>query len=64
MTIYVTIAIHQGVVHEVRAFLSEESADAAEQAWLAKTGIHHDQHRQAKANDGTEFLLFGVDANP
>jgi len=38
MTIHVTVETCQGVVEEVRAFLSEESA-AAEQEWLQEAGI-------------------------
>jgi hypothetical protein len=34
MTVYATVETCQGVVEEVRAFLSEESAEAAERKWL------------------------------
>lgn len=64
MTIHVTVETCQGVVEEVRAFLSEESAVAAEKKWLQKMDIKDDAGRQAKADAGTEFLVFEAELKP
>jgi hypothetical protein len=64
MTIHVTVETCQGVVEEVRAFLSQESAHGAEQKWLREMHIKDDGHRQAKADGGTEFLVFEAELKP
>ena len=64
MTVHVTVQTCQGVVDTIRAFLTEESAIAAEQKWLREMGICDDEHRQAKADSGTEFLVFEAELKP
>ena len=64
MTIHVTAQTCQGVVDTIRAFLTEESAIAAERRWLQEMGIRDDAHRQAKADNGTEFLVFEAELKP
>jgi len=64
MTIHVTVQTCQGVVDTIRAFLSEESAITAEREWLREMGIGDDAHRQAKADSGTEFLVFEAELMP
>ncbi len=64
MTIHVTVQTCQGVVDTIRAFLTEESAIAAERKWLREMGIRDDAHRQAKADNGIEFLVFEVELKP
>ncbi len=53
MTIFVTVETFQGVVEEVRAFLSEESAVAAEKKWRKEMDIKDDAARQTRADGGT-----------
>lgn len=64
MTIRLTVETCQGIVEEVRAFLSEESALAAEKKWLKEMDIKDDAGRQAKADRGTEFLVFEAELKP
>jgi len=64
VTIHITVETCQGMVEEVQAFLEEESAHAAEQKWLQEMDIKDDEHRQAKADSGTEFLVFEAELKP
>jgi len=64
MKIHVTVETCQGVVEEVRAFLSEESAVASERKWLQEMDIKDDAGREAKADGGTEFLIFEAELKP
>ena len=64
MTLYVTIETFQGVVENVHAYLSEESANAAEKQWLLEMDIHDDEDRQAKSDGGTEFVIFESELKP
>lgn len=64
MTIYVTVETCQGIVHEATAYLTEESAQAAEKVWLKTMEIKDDLDRQAKTDNGTEFLIFEAELKP
>jgi len=57
-TVYVTVELFQGVVHQVRAFHSEKSAENAEQEWLAEQGITDEISRECKAQNGIEYHVF------
>jgi len=58
MTVYVVVEMFQGVVNDVKVFLSEESANKVEKAWLAEHDINDAMGRECKAQDGTELLVF------
>jgi len=60
----VTVESYQGVVEEIRAFLTEESAVAAEKKWLQEMDIKDDAGRQAKADGGTQFLVSEAKLKP
>jgi len=64
MTVHVTVESCQGVIEEVRAYLSEGSAIAAEKKWKRRTGIRTGASRKARADDGTEFLIFEAELKP
>ena len=64
MTIHVTVESCQGVIEEVRAYLSDESAVAAEKKWRRRTGIQNSASRKAREDDGTEFLIFEAELKP
>ena len=64
MTVHVTVQTCQGVVDTIRAFLTEDSAIVAEKKWLREMDIKDDASRQAKADSGTEFLVFEADLKP
>ena len=65
MTIfYVTVESCQGVIAEIHAFLRQESAEAAERNWIETMGIKDANHRQAKAESGTECRVFEAELKP
>ena len=64
MTIYVTVETCLGIVAEVRGFLRKQSARAAERKMVKKTNIKDKADRQARADGGTEFLVFEAELKP
>lgn len=57
MTIYVVVGTFQGVITDIRAFLTEQSARKAEQEWLKQYRIKDKAGRECKSQDGTELIL-------
>jgi len=57
-TVFVAVELYKGIVGEVRAFKSLESAEEAENKWLAEAGIEDEISRECKAGDGTEYHVF------
>lgn len=57
MTIYVTVETSQGVIAEVTAYLTLESAEQAERHWLKDNRIRTDAERDNKSQLGTEFAV-------
>lgn len=64
MNLYVTVEQHQGVIAEIHAYRTEESADEAERQWLKKYDIHDEISREGKAQNGTEFLIWECELSP
>ena len=56
--IYVTIEMLQGNIAEIRAYWNEQLAQIAEQQWLKDNDIEDEIHREAKAQNGTEFHVY------
>ena len=57
-TVFVTIELFQGVVHQVMVFKSEKSAEKAEIDWLTEQGTNDEISRECKAQNGIEFHVF------
>jgi hypothetical protein len=57
MTLYVSVETNQGVITEVIAYLTRESAEAAEHNWLNANRIRTEAEREHKSQTGTEFVL-------
>jgi hypothetical protein len=57
MTIYVAVETSQGVIAEITAYLTEESAEEAEHRWLKENRICNDGEREYKSQNGTDFVL-------
>ncbi|MFC1735528.1 hypothetical protein ACFL1X_05385 [Candidatus Hydrogenedentota bacterium] len=64
MTIYVVVETFQGITDEIRVFLTEESAQKAEQDWLKTNGIANDNDREAKSKNGIGILLRECELKP
>ena len=64
MTVFVTIEAFQGIVGGVTVFLTPESAKQAEDRWLEKNGVKDKICREAKAKNGTEFLVMESELKP
>ena len=64
MTVFVTIEAVQGLVGGVTVFLTPDSARQAEERWLEKNGVKDKIDREAKANNGTEFLVMESELKP
>jgi len=61
MLVYVVVDLFQGVLDEVKVFLTPESAEKAEQEWLKEQGITDDTDREGKAQNGTELIVHECD---
>ena len=57
MTVYVSVETCQGVIAETTAYLTQESAEKAERRWLKQHRIRNDDEREAKSQNGTEYVL-------
>jgi hypothetical protein len=57
MTIYVAVVTCQGVIDDITAYLTEESAVKAERRWLKQHRIRTTDERDAQSNRGNEFVL-------
>lgn len=64
MSVYVTIALHQGVVEDARVFRRKLSANKAEREWLTGYGIADDEDREGKSQNGTEFIVVKCELEP
>ena len=64
MSVYVTIALHQGVVEDARVFRRKLSANKAEKEWLKENGIADDDEREGKSQNGTEFIVMKCELEP
>ena len=64
MTVYVTVETFQGVLDNVRAYLTEESALDAERNWLREMGIASPESREGKSDNGTSFTVMECELKP
>lgn len=64
MTIYVTVETSQGVIAEVVAYLTFESAEQAERHWLKANSIRTDAARENRSQLGTEFAVLECPLKP
>ena len=64
MKVFVTIETFQGVLHEARAYMTEESSLRAEKAWLDEMGITSQDARECKSDDGTSFMVMECELKP
>jgi len=64
MTIHATVETCQGVIAEVAAYRSRASALEAERKWLREHDIRSRQQREAKSQDGTEFIVQECELKP
>jgi len=64
MTVYVVVDLFQGVVDEVKTFLTRESAEKAEQEWLKEQGITNEIAREGHAQNGTELIVHECEVMP
>ena len=61
MKVFIAIETFQGVVHDATAYMTEESARHAEEAWLGQVGIKSQDARECKSDDGTSFSVMECD---
>ena len=64
MKVFLAIETFQGVVHDATAYMTEESARRAEEAWLGRMGIKSQDARECKSDDGTSFSVMECDVKP
>ena len=64
MEIYVCVPMQEGIVHGVRAFMTESSAHQAEAAWLAAHGLTEDKRREEASDWRTGIAIWGCDLKP
>jgi hypothetical protein len=64
MTVYVTVETFQGVLDNVRAYLTEESALDAEKTGLREMGITSPESREGKSDNGTSFIVMECELKP
>ncbi len=64
MTVFVAMEILKGIVSEVQVFLTPESADKNESAWLQERRINSQRDREIRAQNGVEFLVMECELKP
>lgn len=64
MTIYVTVAMEDGINRTVDAFAVEESAKQHESAWLQSVGIETEADRKHAPTWSTRFAIWKVNLKP
>jgi len=61
MEIYVCVPMEEGIVHGVRAFMTESSAQEAEAAWLAAHELTEEECREEASDWGTGIAIWECD---
>ena len=64
MEVFVCVPMEDGIVRNVRAFTTEESAKRAEQAWLEARGIEDEKKREEASDWGTGHAIWTCDLEP
>ena len=64
MTLFVTIAMEEGAVILVTAFLTKQSAEIAEQAWRQQNGILDDEALEYHAFSNTGVATWECELKP
>lgn len=64
MTLYVTVAMEEGITQKVEIFFSRESALKCEAAWLRETGLEVEADREHASDWGTGFAIWEVQLQP
>ena len=64
MTVFVTLDIFQGVIGNVKVFLTPESAKLMEDKWLEENRIKDKSDRELKEKSGIEFHVMECDLKP
>ncbi len=64
MEIYVCVPLEEGIVRDVRAFMTESSAQQAEAAWLAERELTEEKRREEASDWGTGIAIWQCDLNP
>ena len=64
MTIYVTVAMEDGINRAIAAFATEESAKQHEADWLKSAGINSEAERERASDWGTGFAIWEVQLKP
>lgn len=58
MKVYVLVPMIDGIVHDVVAFRTSDSAAAAEQTWLCVEGILDQKERERRSDWGTGIAVW------
>jgi len=64
MEIYVCVPMEEGIVRDVRAFMTESSAQQAEAAWLAAHELAEERLREEASDWGTGIAIWECDLKP
>jgi hypothetical protein len=64
MTIYVTVAMEEGINRAIAAFTTKESAKQRETAWLESNGINSEAERERASDWGRSFSIWEVQLKP
>jgi hypothetical protein len=64
MEIYVCVPMEEGIVRDVRAFMTESSAQQAEAEWLAAHELTEDKRREEASDWGTGLSIYECDLKP
>jgi hypothetical protein len=64
MEIYVCVPMEEGIVRDVRAFMTESSAKRAEATWLAAHELTDEKRREEASDWGTGIAVYECDLKP
>ena len=64
MEIYVCVPMEEGIARDVRAFMTESSAQQAEAAWLGVHELTEEKLREEASDWGTGTAIYECDLRP
>jgi hypothetical protein len=64
MTVFVVVPMEEGLIGEVKVFLSRDGAHRAERQWLCRGGIRNDKDRERLSDLGTGIAIVECEIRP
>ena len=64
MTVFVVISVENGLIGEVKVYLSRDGADQAQCRWLRRSGIKTDKETERLTDQGSGIAVLECEIRP